>query len=108
MHRDPRFYPEPLRFDPDRFAPEAVAARPRFSYFPFGGGPRLCISEGFAWMEAVLVLATLSQRFRAELVPGQRVVPQPLLTLRPHTAPRATGCASGCRAALSSPASRAG
>jgi cytochrome P450 len=81
-HRDARFFPDPLRFDPDRFAPEARAARPRFAYFPFGGGARNCIGEPFAWMEGSLVLATLAQRWRLRLVPGQRVEPQPLITLR--------------------------
>jgi cytochrome P450 len=83
-HRDPRFWPDPLRFDPARFTPEAKAARPRFAYFPFGGGARQCIGEPFAWMEGVLVLATLAQRWRFELLPGHRVEPQALITLRPR------------------------
>ncbi|HWR37824.1 MAG TPA: cytochrome P450 [Clostridia bacterium] len=82
-HRDPRYYPKPLRFDPERFTPEAKAARPRFSYFPFGMGPRQCIGEAFAWMEGVLVLATFAQRWRLEHVEGHKVEPQPLFTLRP-------------------------
>jgi cytochrome P450 len=84
MHRDPRFWPEPERFDPGRFTPEAKAGRPQFAYFPFGGGPRRCIGEGFAWMEGVLVIATLAQRWRLRLAPGQRVEPRPLVTLRPR------------------------
>jgi cytochrome P450 len=80
-HRDERFWPEPLRFDPLRFTPEAKASRPKFAYFPFGGGPRICIGEGFAWMEGVLLLATLAQRFRVEL-PVRDVVLQPVITLR--------------------------
>jgi cytochrome P450 len=84
MHRDPRFFPEPERFDPGRWTPEAKAARPQFSYFPFGGGPRRCIGEGFAWMEGVLVIATLAQRWRLRLAPGQRVAPQTGVTLRPR------------------------
>ena len=84
MHRDPRFYPEPERFDPERWTPEARAARPQFSYFPFGGGPRRCIGEGFAWMEMVLVVATLAQRWRLRLAPGQRIEPQTGVTLRPR------------------------
>jgi len=84
MHRDARFFPEPERFDPERFTPEAKAARPQFSYFPFGGGPRRCIGEGFAWMEGVLVIATLAQRWRLRLAPGQRVAPQTGVTLRPR------------------------
>lgn len=83
MHRDPRFYPDPLRFDPERFTPEAKAARPQFSYFPFGGGPRRCIGEGFAWTEAVLILATLARRWRLRLLPGRAVNPRPRITLRP-------------------------
>lgn len=83
MHHDPRYWPDPDRFDPERFTPEAKAARPKFSYFPFGGGSRICIGEGFAWMEAVLILATLTQRWRAELV-TREVVPQASITLRPR------------------------
>jgi cytochrome P450 len=83
-HRDPRWWPDPERFDPDRFAPEAKAARPRFAYFPFGGGARQCIGEPFAWMEGVLVLATLAQKWRFDLAPGHRVEPQALVTLRPR------------------------
>jgi cytochrome P450 len=84
MHRDPRYFHDPERFDPERWTPEARAARPQFSYFPFGGGPRRCIGEGFAWMEGVLVIATLAQRWRLRLAPGQRVEPQPGVTLRPR------------------------
>jgi cytochrome P450 len=83
-HRDPRFWPDPLRFDPDRFLPEAKAARPRFAYFPFGGGSRQCIGEPFAWMEGVLVLATLAQKWRFTLAPGHPVETQALVTLRPR------------------------
>ncbi|NLE46930.1 MAG: cytochrome P450 [Sandaracinaceae bacterium] len=66
MHRNPRFWDEPLRFDPSRFLPEARRSRPRYAYFPFGGGPRLCIGLGFALAEATLVLARVSQRYRFE------------------------------------------
>lgn len=83
MHHDARYYPEPEKFDPLRWTPEAAAARPKHAYFPFGGGPRLCIGEQFAWMEGILILATLAQKFRMRLVPGHKVVPQPLITLRP-------------------------
>jgi len=82
MHRDERFYHEPERFDPDRWTPEFRAALPKFAYFPFGGGPRQCIGESFAWMELILVVATISQQCRLRLVPGHPVVPQPLITLR--------------------------
>ena len=83
MHRDPRFFPDPQRFNPDRWTEAARAARPRFAYFPFGAGPRICIGEQFAWMEGVLVLATLARRWRPRLVPGQRIALQPSITLRP-------------------------
>ena len=82
VHRDARVYPEPERFNPDRWTPEFKASLPRFAYFPFGGGPRQCIGESFAWMELVLVVATIAQRWRLQLVPGQPVVPKPLVTLR--------------------------
>jgi cytochrome P450 len=83
VHHDPRFYPDPDKFDPQRWTPEAQATRPKFAYFPFGGGPRLCIGEAFAWTESVLLLATLSQYWRMSLVPGQQVQFQPAVTLRP-------------------------
>jgi cytochrome P450 len=83
MHRDARYFPEPLRFDPERWTPELRAALPKYAYFPFGGGPRGCIGEGFAWMEMIFVVATLAQQWKLRLVPGQRVVPQPLIALRP-------------------------
>jgi cytochrome P450 len=84
MHHDPRYYPEPERFDPQRWTPEAREARPKFSYFPFGGGPRVCIGEGFAWMEGVLLLATLAQGYRLRLAPNQVVETRPSITLRPR------------------------
>jgi cytochrome P450 len=83
-HHDARWFPDPDRFDPERWTPEAQASRPRFSYFPFGGGPRVCIGEQFAWMEAILVLATLGQRWRLHLAPDQRIAWQPIVTLRPR------------------------
>jgi len=83
-HRDRRYFPDPKRFDPDRWTPEARAARPKFSYFPFGGGARQCIGEPFAWMEGVLLIATLAQRWRFRLAPGHPVEPEPLITLRPR------------------------
>jgi cytochrome P450 len=84
MHRDWRFYPDPLRFDPRRFTPELQASRPQFAYFPFGGGPRRCIGEPFAWMEGMLVLATVARKWRMRLVPGHPVELKPLITLRPR------------------------
>jgi cytochrome P450 len=82
-HRDARYFPDPLRFDPDRFSPEGKAQRTKFTYFPFGAGARQCIGESFAWMEGVLMLATLAQKWKLRLAPGHRVEPQPLITLRP-------------------------
>ena len=82
-HRDERFFPDPLRFDPERFTPEAKMKRQKFSYFPFGAGFRQCIGESFAWMEGILVLATLAQKWKFSLVPNHPVEPEPLITLRP-------------------------
>ncbi len=84
MHHDPRYYPEPYRFDPERWTPEASTARPKFAYFPFGGGPRVCVGEPFAWMEGILVLATLAQRWLLRLVPDQKIDLLPEVTLRPR------------------------
>ena len=83
MHRDPRYYPEPERFDPLRWTSEAAATRPKFSYFPFGAGARQCIGEGFAWTVGILVLATISQRWQLRLVPDHPIEMEPLITLRP-------------------------
>jgi cytochrome P450 len=82
-HRDARFFPDPLRFDPDRFSSEGKAGRRKFTYFPFGAGPRQCIGESFAWMEGVLILASIAQKWKLRLLPGHKVEPQPLITLRP-------------------------
>jgi cytochrome P450 len=83
IHRDPRWYDEPERFLPERWREEEAARRPKFSYFPFGGGPRQCIGNSFAMMEAVLVLATIARRFRLASVPGRPVEIRPALSLRP-------------------------
>jgi cytochrome P450 len=83
-HHDERYYPDPFRFDPLRWTPEARESRPKFSYFPFGGGSRVCIGEGFARMEGALILATLAQRWRLRLVPGQKLEPATLIALRPR------------------------
>jgi cytochrome P450 len=83
VHRNPHWFPHPERFWPERFTAEAKAARPRFAYFPFGGGGRQCIGESFASMEATLALATIAQRWRLALVPGQTIGVQPKITLRP-------------------------
>jgi cytochrome P450 len=87
--RDPRFFEEPERFQPERWS-SASSRGPKFAYFPFGGGPRQCIGEGFAWMEGVLVLATLGQRWHMQLVPGHPVGVKPLVTLRPQAGMRMT------------------
>lgn len=82
-HRLPAYWTAPEGFDPERFTPEATATRPRFAYFPFGGGPRLCIGNNFAMIEAQMVLAAVVQRYRLDLVPGQDIAPEPSVTLRP-------------------------
>lgn len=81
-HRHPDFWEEPETFDPERFTPERSAGRPRYAYFPFSGGPRQCIGNNFATMEAVLILATIAQRYRLTLAPGHPVEPEPSFTLR--------------------------
>lgn len=83
-HRDARYWPAPETFDPDRFLPERMAAQPRFAYFPFSGGPRQCIGNQFALMEAQLIVASVAQRYALELVPGHPVALQPTVTLRPR------------------------
>jgi cytochrome P450 len=83
MHRHPAYWDEPTRFLPERFEAERVKARPHYAYFPFGGGPRLCIGKGLALMETALILAAVAQQYRLRLAPGHRVEPETLLTLRP-------------------------
>ena len=83
MHRDARFFADPESFDPGRWTADARESRPQFSYFPFGGGPRRCIGEGFGWMEGILVLAALAQKWRLRLAPDQVVALKPAITLRP-------------------------
>ena len=82
LHRQRSLWENPEGFDPDRFAPDR-SERPRYAYLPFGGGPRQCIGMGFAMMEANLILARIMQRFRVDLVPAQRIEPEPMVTLRP-------------------------
>lgn len=84
MHRHPAYWDEPARFDPTRFTPERAAARPKFVYLPFGAGPRQCIGNQFAMIEAHLIVATLARRYRLRLAPGHPVEPWPLITLRPR------------------------
>ena len=83
-HRAPQFWERPDTFDPDRFLPEQAAARPKFAYFPFGGGPRQCIGMGVAMMEAPLILASILQRFDVRLASGGTVRPSPRISLRPE------------------------
>jgi cytochrome P450 len=80
VHRDPRWFPDPDQFKPERWA--EADTRPKFSYFPFGGGTRVCIGERFAWMEGVLLLAAVAQKWRFKLVPGHPVETAALITLR--------------------------
>lgn len=83
MHRDPRFFPDSERFLPERWTAGLTQSLPRFAYFPFGGGPRICIGAAFAMTEACLLLATIAQRIEFRLEPGHPVIPTPSLTLRP-------------------------
>jgi cytochrome P450 len=82
MHRHPGFWTDPERFDPERFAPEASSSRPRYSYIPFGAGPRFCVGNNLGMMEAVFVLAAVTRELRLVRQPGYRVVPEPMLSLR--------------------------
>jgi len=86
-HRDPALWGDPLAFRPERWGTDARAL-PKFAYFPFGGGNRLCIGEPFAWMEAVLVVATIARRWRFERIDDAPIPLEPLVTLRPKTAIR--------------------
>jgi len=82
-HRDPKYWPDPETFDPNRFSPEQVAARPRHVYYPFGEGPHLCVGNNFAMMEMQLILTMALQRFRLKLVPNHPIAFKPEATLRP-------------------------
>ncbi|WP_300302474.1 cytochrome P450 [Ferrovibrio sp.] len=83
MHRHRLYWQNPDAFDPENFAPGKAASRRRYTYLPFGAGPRICIGQGFAMIEAVIILATLAQKLRARLVPGAKVAPVAKITLRP-------------------------
>lgn len=83
-HHDSKYWPDPERFDPDRFTPEQVAGRPRHVYYPFGEGPHLCLGNNFALMEMQLILAMTLQRFRLRLVPNHPIAFKPEATLRPR------------------------
>jgi cytochrome P450 len=87
-HHNERYYPEPFKFDPERWTPEKVAARPKMAYFPFGGGARVCMGESFAWMEGILLLATIAQKWEMRLEPGFAVELLPEITLRPKNGMR--------------------
>lgn len=82
MHRNPVYWDSPEEFRPTRFEPEFERQRPRYTYFPFGGGPRQCIGEQFAWMEAELLLATIARRYRLKLAPGARIEPIARMSIR--------------------------
>jgi cytochrome P450 len=83
VQHDPRYFAEPETFDPWRWTPDSQAQRPKFTFFPFGGGPRVCIGEPFAMQEAMLIVATLAQQWRMRLAPGSVVAMEPRVTLRP-------------------------
>jgi cytochrome P450 len=90
VHRDPRWFDAPEEFRPERWQGDLLKRLPRFAYFPFGGGPRQCVGSSFAIMEATLLLATIAQTFRIQLVPAHPVVPMPTITLRPKFGIRMT------------------
>ncbi len=83
VHRDPRYFDDPERFYPERWKGDLAKRLPRYAYFPFGGGQRVCIGNTFALMELPLVLATIAQQYRFSLPPGPPVLPKPQLTLQP-------------------------
>jgi cytochrome P450 len=84
LHRSDRYFSNPIQFDPDRWMSDDQRALPKYAFFPFGGGPRSCIGEGFAWMELRIVLTEILRRWRFEIVPGQTVKPKASITLRPE------------------------
>ena len=84
VHHDPRWFPDPDVFRPERWADGLLERLPKYAYFPFGGGPRVCVGTAFANMEAALVLATIARRFRLRLAPNAKVEARPYVTLRPH------------------------
>jgi len=84
MHRDERYFANPDQFEPLRWTPEAVAARPEFTFFPFSAGPRQCLGRDFAWVEDTLILATLAQHWQARLVPDQVLEPHPQKSFAPR------------------------
>jgi cytochrome P450 len=84
LHRCDKYFLNPIQFDPERWTAEFQHALPKYAFFPFGGGPRSCIGEGFAWMELRIVLTEILRRWRFEMVPGQTVKPKASITLRPE------------------------
>jgi cytochrome P450 len=84
VHRDARFFDDPEAFRPERWTTEFTELLPRYAYFPFGGGPRVCIGNNFAMMEFILLLATIAQKFQLQLVPEQKVELYPAMSLRPR------------------------
>jgi cytochrome P450 len=91
-HHDGRWFPEPERFHPERWLDPALKSLPAYAYFPFGGGERMCIGKSFALMEAQLLLATIVQRYHLDVVPGQQILLNPSVTLRPGAGLRVTAC----------------
>lgn len=89
-HRHPHFWENPDRFEPERFSAGHASGRPRYAYFPFGGGPRMCIGNFFALTEAQIVLASVAQKYRLRLVPNHPIDLQPLVTLRPRNGVKVT------------------
>ncbi len=83
MHRDPEFFTDPLKFNPERFSPERESQIPKYAYLPFGAGPRVCIGNVFALMESRILLATILQRWKLSLAPNQKVMAEQLFTIRP-------------------------
>jgi cytochrome P450 len=83
MHRDPRWFDDPEAFRPERWLDGLEKRLPKFAYIPFGGGPRICIGNSFALMEARLVAATIARRFRLAVAPGQRIATLPQITVQP-------------------------
>lgn len=92
IHRDPRWFDDPDTFRPERWEGDFAKTLHRYAYFPFGGGPRFCIGQSFAQMEAVLLLATLARTFKVDVLPKPRATPEPSVTLRPKHGLRARMC----------------
>jgi cytochrome P450 len=86
VHRREKYWKNPEAFDPDRFSPEQTEQRIPFTWFPFGGGPRICIGFRFAQLESLVALSMVTQRYELSLVPGQKIEPRPIITLRPNRA----------------------